>query len=149
MFLEFHEVQEVAPDTSSHGWTDTAKTYARALNIDLMRLVDAEQKVWAEYFGSESPTFRQVVKAPTLVTHRYLELSFVLYSPVTKASCVITNNYHFDIEERNCCASASVRQTDANKSHHGFPFVPPVERGSRGTEREYISAAVNIPLTKS
>lgn len=65
---------------SVHGWTDTAKTYAGALNIDLMRLVDAEQKVWAEYFGSEPPTFHQVIKAPTLVTHRYLELSFVFHS---------------------------------------------------------------------
>jgi hypothetical protein len=65
---------------SVHGWTDTAKTYARALNIELLRLVDAEQKIWAEYFGSEPPTFRQVLKLPTLVTYRHLELSFEFHS---------------------------------------------------------------------
>jgi hypothetical protein len=65
---------------SVHGWTDTAKTYARALNIDLLRLVDAEQKVWAEYFGSEPPTFSQQIKVPTLVTQRHLELSFEFHS---------------------------------------------------------------------
>lgn len=65
---------------SVHGWTQSARTYARALGIDLLRLVDAENKVWAEYFGDTPVTFKQVVKAPTLVSHRSLEISFSFHS---------------------------------------------------------------------
>ena len=65
---------------SVHGFTETAKTYARALKIDLLRLVDAEHKIWAEYFGDQKPSFRQVVKVPTLVTHRSLEISFSFHT---------------------------------------------------------------------
>jgi hypothetical protein len=42
---------------SVHGFTETAKKYARALKIDLLRLVDAEQKMWAEYFETRSRRF--------------------------------------------------------------------------------------------
>jgi hypothetical protein len=65
---------------SVHGFTETAKTYARALKIDLLRLVDAEQKMWAEYFGDQPATFHQVVKVPTLVTHRSLAISFSFHT---------------------------------------------------------------------
>jgi hypothetical protein len=71
---------------SVHGWTQGAKTYARALNIDLLRLVDAENKIWAEYFGDAPAAFQQVVTAPTLVTHRSLEISFSFHTSRIKSS---------------------------------------------------------------
>jgi len=62
------------------GYAETAKHYAGNLNIDVMRMIDAENTMWAEYFGLEPVTFRQVVHAPTLLVHRSLELSFTFQS---------------------------------------------------------------------
>lgn len=78
---------------SVHGFTETAKTYAGALNIDLLRLVDAEQKIWSEYFGDAPPSFRQVVKVPTVVTHRMLEITFSFHT--TRAGAEFRMPYDF------------------------------------------------------
>jgi hypothetical protein len=68
---------------SVHGWTSSAKTYAGSVGIDLMRLIDAENKIWGDYFGQGAPEFKQVVMAPTLVTHRSLEITFHFQSSRT------------------------------------------------------------------
>ena len=62
------------------GLAQTAKRYAKNLNIDVMRMVDAENILWGEYFGLEPVRFRQVVHAPTLLVHRSLELTFTFQS---------------------------------------------------------------------
>ena len=38
---------------ATHGFTKAAANLADARGIDLLALVDAENKVWAEYFGNE------------------------------------------------------------------------------------------------
>lgn len=65
---------------SVFGYAETAKRYAQNLNIDVMRMIDAENVLWAEYFGLEPVTFRQVLHAPTLLVHRSLELTFTFQS---------------------------------------------------------------------
>ncbi len=79
---------------SVHGFTETTKVYARARKIDLLRLVDAEQKIWAEYFGDQAATFRQVVKVPTLVTHRSLEISFSFHTSRVGPSFRMPYDFH-------------------------------------------------------
>src|SRR5262245_28873671 len=61
---------------SVFGYTEAAKHYAGNLKIDVMRMVDAENTMWAEYFGLEPVTFRQVIQAQTLLVHHSLELTF-------------------------------------------------------------------------
>jgi hypothetical protein len=79
---------------SVFGYAETAKHYARNLNIDVMRMIDAENTMWAEYFGLEPVTFRQVVYAPTLLVHRSLEVTFTFQSSRFRPRCSMPYNPH-------------------------------------------------------
>jgi hypothetical protein len=61
-----------------HGFATSVHEYARKLNIDLMRLVDAENKLWSEYFGDEPVAFTQTVGIPTLVIHSIPRVSILV-----------------------------------------------------------------------
>jgi restriction endonuclease len=64
--------------TPESGFSEAAKNLAAIKNVDLLTLVDAENKIWAEYFGNEPVTFQQKLHWRALVAEKQFSVSFIV-----------------------------------------------------------------------
>jgi Restriction endonuclease len=62
------------------GFTKAAVTLANSKGVDLLTLIDAENKLWSEYFPEDGNRYKQVVSVPIMV--RRSRLSMRLQIPV-------------------------------------------------------------------
>lgn len=69
---------------AQNGFSTAAMRLATALGIDLLTLVDAENKLWSEYFPEDAGHFKQVVTFPVTITHAILACRLLIPRQVIK-----------------------------------------------------------------